>query len=306
MKDTQTIQDELKSLSKYSLSDVQKQRVLTAIRDKRNSGRMKERSPLFMPILSSAAIMIVIFILVASEFPNLKYWSSTSGTETKKQIEFHTPDGERFELENGQKVIGVPNKVAFLDGMNFVAKDKRRGAKVMVYFWGDPEKLAGKGFKIKGTNRYGEELVLSEGTLGGAISDDDAHAPTRFAPFPTDGEWKLSFFVDDKLHGEFQFNVLPPFPQTKHYTLDTSPKEMATGKDFKLSIESTKKKKEIMVQLMNKEGKLIKEERFKRTDTFTDDDSSQVIYQYDGKIELPEKGTWMLIIDGERTQVFKN
>jgi hypothetical protein len=307
MKDIQTIQDELKEFPKYSLSNVQKQRVLLALKQQQTSTFIKKKSAFFKPLVSCVAIILVLFTLIISEYPNIKNWGSTSSNLNKNQVDLNAMEGDSFELENRYKVIGVQNKVALLDVFgNFVAEDKLRVAKLMVYFWGNPDELIGEEYRIEGMNSYGEKFLLSEGTLSAALYNEDAHTLTSFPPFRTDGKWKLSFFVGGNLHGEFTLNVLPPFPKTKHYTLSISPKELNINEESAITIEGSKDKNEIKVKLLNENGKIIKEKTFKQDSMVIDASTSEPVYLYNGELELPKKGTYSLSIDGEETTPFKN
>jgi hypothetical protein len=306
MKDIQTIQAELKQLPTFSLSDVQKQRVLLALKQQKSPTLTKKKYSIFKPLLSSVGIILVLFLLFISEYPNIKKWGSTSSNLNKNQIEFNANEGNIFELGNGYKVIGVQNKVALLDVFgNFVADDERRVAKLMVYFWGNPDELIGEEYRIEGMNSYGEKFLLSEGTLSAALYDEDAHTLTSFPSFTTSGKWKLSFFVGDNLHGEFTLNVLPPFPKTKHYTLTNSPKEINISEKSAVTIEGSKDKNEIKVKLLNENGKIINEKLFKQDSMVIDASTSEPVYLYNGELELPKKGTYSLFIDGEETAPFK-
>lgn len=177
----------------------------------------------------------------------------------------------------------------------------------MLYFWGDPLKLINKKYRVEAVNGYNEKINLSEGVLYSPLNAEDAHTLTSFSPFSMEGKWQLSFFVEEQLFEEFTIEVLPPFPKTDHYTLMDSPTEIKVGKEVEINIESfTMSKKEIAVQLVDKRGNTVANEKFILSDHYVNASNSNVVKIYSGKIKFPERGTWRLIIDGEKTNPFKN
>ena len=86
--------------------------------------------------------------------------------------------------------------------------------------------LVGKRLQSRSGEYKREKIELSQGILSNGLYSEDAHTLTSFIPFPTEGEWQLSFYVEDELFEAFTINVFPPFPKTEHYTLLDSPKEI--------------------------------------------------------------------------------
>ncbi|MFC7373225.1 hypothetical protein ACFQPF_16410 [Fictibacillus iocasae] len=299
MKNLPTIQDELKQLPKYSLTHAQKQRIRIELRQKR-----KPSITIFKPFVTGSAILLALFLIVTSGA-----FQESESSVMKKQVALQAVKGERFALEKRDGyAIGTQNKAALLDTFgHFVAKDKSRVAKVMIYLWGDSKELAGKSYKVEAMNQYGEKLQLAEGELAGGLYGEDAQIITSFTPIPSAGVWQLSFYVDGNYHSAFTLNVLPPFPKTKHYVLTSSPKELKIGKNVELYMEGTKNKKEIKVQLLNEKGKVVDSEVFKGKGlSGIDAETSQKEYGYSGGLIIPDKGTWSLVIDGEKTLPFNN
>ncbi|MBB4826503.1 hypothetical protein HNO89_003763 [Sporosarcina luteola] len=64
--------------------------------------------------------------------------------------------------------------------------------------------------------------------------------------------------------------------------------------------------KQIKVELQNKKGQLIETYWFKEDGEFIDAEGSGIMHTFTGKMTFPERGTWILVIDGEKTQPFKN
>ncbi|WP_010095139.1 hypothetical protein [Ornithinibacillus scapharcae] len=224
-------------------------------------------------------------------------------------VEFNAPVGEKFTLsDTKQEVIGVQGSVALLNTFDhFVAEDHRRVAKQMIFFWGNPEELLNKQYKVEAMSHTGEKITIANGTLFSPLHSEDAHTLTSFLPFTSEGEWQLSFYVEDTLHGTFTLNILPPFPKSKHYTLVDSPIEFEIGKASNFYIESSwQEKKELEVKLLNKDGIAIEEAIFLLEATNLDASTNEPVYLFNGSLTFPYKGAWSLLIDGEKTNLFNN
>ena len=82
--------------------------------------------------------------------------------------------------------------------------------------------------------------------------------------------------------------------------------ELAVGEENEVTIESpVQSRKEIEVKLLNHKGNIVSEHVFIQDGIFNDA-SGGSIYHYDGKIAFPNRGTWSLLIDGEKTKPFNN
>ncbi|WP_342514505.1 hypothetical protein MKY34_07185 [Sporosarcina sp. FSL K6-1522] len=197
--------------------------------------------------------------------------------------------------------------MGMLGGGQFVADDARRGAKMMLYFWGDPSVLAGKNFRVEARNTYNEKIKMSEGVFDDFLFGEDVQQVlTSFQPFSREGEWQLSFLVDNQLFTEFLIEVLPPLPKAEQYTLIDHPMELIVGKETEVYIESTMDNgKEIKVKLLNNKGNIVSEHVFMQDGTFSGAAGGD-IYQYRGNLYFPGQGTWNLLIDGKKTKPFKN
>ena len=126
-----------------------------------------------------------------------------------------------------------------------------------------------------------------------------------FPPFPTEGKWQLSFFIENQLFEAFTIEVLPPFPKTEEYTLISHPMELTVGKENVITIESSlESEKGIVVKLLNNKGRIVSEHIFNLDSSFTR--AGSYMYNYSGNMTFPKQGTWTLLIDGEKTKPFKN
>ncbi|WP_391117258.1 hypothetical protein [Psychrobacillus sp. L3] len=289
MEDFNKLQEELKKLPKYSLEIDQKARVLHSLRSKQNSPK---KSFSLTPIFAVIGICsVLIFLFFTNE--------ATNKLNAQPGTVFTLPDRD-------QEVVGVEGKIGILVFKEqFVAEDMLRGSKLMLYYWGDPNALVGKKYLVEAENKKGKKVELSRGVLSAGLYSEDAHTLASFPPFPTEGEWQLSFYVEDVLFDSFTTYVYPPFPKTEHYTLLDSPKELPVGEIFELYIESTiGEKEEIDVQLIDNKGNLMEETIFQRESLGYR--NSQEIYLYKGDIKLKDHGSWKLIIDGEQTGLFNN
>lgn len=293
------LQESLKNLPKYTLKEEQKEKIVLAIRRETHSRKSRQ----FIKPLSVFTLMCAtIFALFLSNGDNS--WTTELKQSFQSKIELNAPEAESFN--NGYDLIGVEGKVGLLFNEQFVAGDTRRGAKLMLYFWGDSSKLVTKNYRVEAKNDYNEKIILTEGVLDPPAYNEDAHALTSFFPFPKEGQWQLSFLVDDQLFEEFTIEVLPPFPKTEDYKLISHPAEFIVGEETELTIESPiESGKEIEVKLLDDKGSIVSEHLFIQDDIFIAA-SGGYIYHYNGKITFPERDTWSLLINGEQTKPFNN
>ncbi|WP_394191442.1 hypothetical protein [Paenisporosarcina quisquiliarum] len=306
MTDNQQIQEDLRNLSKHSLNKEQKQRIILRLTSEESSiDRKLFIKPIFAVIFSFA----VLSILVMTQYYGKDERNLTADQQEHEGIDFVAKEGENFVLaDTKQEVIGIKGKVALLNTFqHFVAEDKRRVAKLMTFFWGDPAELVGKTYRVDAISTNNEEITLSEGKLGSALNSENAHVLHQYKPFPSEGKWKLSFYVEENLYEEFTLDVLPPFPKTKHYILMESPLEMNIDKESSINIESSwKDKKEIGVKLFDEKGKVVDQAIFKQDAMNYDASTGAEIYIFNGKLDFSKQEKWTLEIDGELTQSFSN
>lgn len=293
------LEEKLNRLPTFTLPAEQKARILQSLQC--DSQERKKYS--FRPFFVCAALFCIAFLLFAPLRTNFSLTGDGQLT---------VPPGkelERFLMSpRQQEVLGIEGRFAMLGSLKpFVAEDWRRGAKMMLFFWGEPTQLVDKPFRMEAVHSN-QEITLAEGVLSGPLNDsEDAHVLTKFTSFPEEGRWHVKVYVDEEVFETFDLVVLPPFPKTEHYTLEDSPAELETGKEVDISIERFgESKKEIKVELQNKKGKTVETQWFQEDGEFIDAGRFDILHTYRGKLTFPEKGTWILVIDGEKTQPFKN
>lgn len=291
MENDKELQNRLKNLPKYSLENEQKEKLLYTLRSKQNL----RKKPVFLaPILTLVAICSILFFLFLTQEDYYKL-SAQQGTV------FTLPDRD-------QEVLGVEGRLGILVfNEQFVAEDRRRVSKMMLYFWEDEHALVDKNFRVEAENTKREKIVLTEGVLSSGLYSEDAHTLARFIPFPSEGVWQLSFYVEDILFEAFTVNVFPPFPKTEHYALVDSPKEIPIGEAYEVYLQSSLGEKEIIeVKLLDKKGNVVENTIFKRDSSVIDGEGGGTIYYYKGELTWKDHGTWKLLIDGEQTGLFEN
>lgn len=316
MRETEQIKESLKSLPKYSLSNEHRKNILSKLQENRPRQR-NSLKPATAIISLSAILFILAFSLfegglgteIANEESQSIHMESSMEDKAESFADLEgVPHGQSFVLpDTKQEVIGIEEKVGILNTFDhFVAEDFRRVAKLMIFFWGTPEDLAGKKYEIEAANES-ERILLSKGILSPGLNGGDAHILTQFTPFTKEGLWQLIFYVDGQLFDEFSLEVLPPFPKTENYKLEKSPKETEVRKETDITIESSRKdKKRIDVQLINEDGKTVSKHIFVQEADHIDGATNRPIYLYGGKLSFPDKGIWKLKIDGEETGSFEN
>lgn len=304
MKRVENLQENLKNLPKYTLNEKQKEKISLALK---REMKPRKRVDFIKPFIAFALICATVLALVLSSDSEGNNWFNELRQSFRPQVELTTQQAETFNLpHNNQEVTGIEGKVGMLFNEQFVAEDARRGSKMMLFFWGDSSELAGKNYRVEARNTSNEKIMISEGAFDDFLFDENIQQIlTSFASFPTEGEWQLSFHVDDKLFEEFAIEVLPTFPKTEHYTVINHPMELKVDEETEIYIESSVESgKEIEVKVLNKKGSIVSEHVFIQNGGGTV--AGSFIYHYQGNFKFPEHGTWTLLIDGEKTQPFKN
>lgn len=305
MKRVENLQESLKKLPKYTLNDEQKEKISLVLK---REMKPRKRVDFVKPFIAFALICATVFAIVLSSDSERNNWFNELRQSFRPQVELTAQQVETFNLaDSNYEVTGIEGKVGMLFNGQFVAEDARRGAKMMLYFWGDSSELAGKKYSVEARNTYNEKIMISEGDFDGFLFGENIQQIlTSFQPFPTEGEWQLSFHMDNQLFAEFIIGVLPPLPKTENYTLVNHPMELTVGDENVLVIESSvESEKGIEVELLNMDGSIVSEQVFIQDGTFSAA-LGGYIYHYRGDIKFPEHGTWTLLINGEKTQPFKN
>lgn len=301
MKRLDRLQEDLNTLPTFTLSDEQKENIKLKIK---KEAKNKKRVEFLKPAISIIAICSIAFFLFIASNEDSRQWIQHAFQPT---ILLTAPEGKVFTA-GPYEVLGVEDKVGLLV-MNhqFIAEDPRRNAKIMLYFWGTSDEVVGNNYRVEAMNRWNELFTLAEGTIGSPMEHTDVQrSVTSFLPFPSDGEWQLSFYVENQLFGEFTHTVLPPLPKTQHYTLTEHPLEIPIGDQVPIGIYGTKDEKEIVVKLVDEKGKLVSEEIFIQHSSGIDATTLSPVYYYEGQIKFPKKGKWFLEIDGEKSKSFTN
>lgn len=291
MENFKELQDRLKNLPKYSLEKEQKEKILFTLRSKQNP----RKKPIFLaPLFTIVGICVVLLFLFLTK---------------EEYHKLSAPQGTVFTLpDRDQEVLGVESRLGILVfNEQFIAEDRRRVSKMMLYFWGDEHALVDKNYRVEAENTQREKIELTEGVLSSGLYSEDAHTLARFVPFPSEGVWQLSFYVEDKLFEAFTVNVLPPFPKTEHYAMVDSPKEIPIGESYEVYLESAIGDKEkIEVKLLDKKGNAVDNTIFKQDSSVIDGGGGGTIYYYKGELTWKDHGKWKLLIDGEQTGLFEN
>ncbi|MFS0577263.1 hypothetical protein AB1K83_16630 [Sporosarcina sp. 179-K 3D1 HS] len=296
MEKTNELHEQLNSLPTYSLPDKKKEAILQNLAEPQKKQQQNMRVTRLFP---SITLMVVLFVLFLFLNESRTHWNVGQNQMADR--------GELFSASPYQELIGVEGKIGILGPRHFVAEDPRRVAKLMLFFWGTPQEMVSQPYKVEAIHANGEEITLSEGVLSSPLYEEDAHVLTKFTPFPIEGEWQLSFYIGEKVFEEFTIEVLPPFPKTESYTLLNSPKEINPGEETELYIEKYGNgKREITVELRTSSGKLVSTQTFQRDADALHAPTSKKLLIYQGVMNFPKKGKWILVIDGEKTKPFKN
>jgi hypothetical protein len=124
----------------------------------------------------------------------------TSGTPIEKPAwEISSTFGVPFKDDQGNErtfmLRGIENKLGITDAPLYVGVSQ----KVLWHFWGDPETLVGKAFKVEGTSaKSGEKIKLFEySRLGLSPNLGATTSLPSGIKLTSTGLWKLDIYLDN-------------------------------------------------------------------------------------------------------------
>lgn len=292
----ENLEAKLKELPLYSLTSEQKECVLDKIMSER---RKKKRKLFIRPLLALPILLFLCFGI----FQLNKGQILLSPLSSKVQLT--STKATTFTLPSyNQEVFGIEGKIGILNGGPFIAGDTTRGAKTMLFLWGEQSELVGKSFSIEAKNEQNEKVILADGVLTTPLYDEDAHTLTSFESLPTVGVWQLTVTVEQQLFEQFTVDVMRPFMETDHFTILLSPDEILVGAAQTVMIESTQvKESSIPVRLLNSKGQIVSNSLFTQEHQFIQASTGKELYAYEGELTIPQQGKWIIEVNGEQVTV---
>ncbi|GAF64473.1 hypothetical protein BTS2_1366 [Bacillus sp. TS-2] len=292
---TEPIRKSLSQLSKHSLNQEQKQRILFKIREQTKPPK-RLNSYILYPVS--------LFIFSLTSFLLIVIIQSYSGS-SENQASLNAPQASSFYNEElNQELYGIENEVGIIGHIPFVAEDKTRVAKILLYLWINQSITTESVLEIRATNASEEQVLLLEGEIlpfseGGSII-------TSFNSFPKEGLWQLDFYLENKELASFTTSVLPPFPTSENFQVITHPMETGVNETNEWFIESKQQEPNIEVDLYNHQNVLVSSYTFPLDHSVIESDTGENIYRYHYTLSLPKEDQYYFMINGEKTNVFSN
>ncbi|WP_042460753.1 hypothetical protein [Neobacillus dielmonensis] len=192
-----------------------------------------------------AALLVLAIVAPMLYFSNSsKEFNSASSTKSKmtevQQADYFALN-DKGEIFYADSNFGIPNKVSLLAPKDWIAKDDRSVAKMMIFLWGDYDKsFANKKLTVNAVHeKTGVKEELANTSIAGPMNGADAHALTSLKPFSFSGKWNLQFMVDGKDFAAFPIYVKEPYIQTDKWTLMLSQEDLYPGFYEDVPIEVT-------------------------------------------------------------------
>lgn len=299
---------QLRTLQDYELSAKQQEHIIHSIRN----AKVPTRKPLLIKssLAALAALLIVALssvLWVTREQEQPRHLAVEPDNEWKLSQRFDLKDKDGSVVyEKG--VRGIEGKVGYLDnGLgDFVARDRKKGAKAFWYVWGNPDQLVGKTLKATAIHKdTGESFILDESELSPGLYGEDAHSLTSFEPFPSEGIWKINVVIDDRPYASIVIEVQPGYIQSGKFIFLINERDLSEGltKEVQLEITGKRKEQEITVtaQFLEDAGHELKFPYNKTLEYKTGEGMD--ITEYTGKITLDRKGKWKLTVLGDSVEV---
>jgi len=220
--------------------------------------------------------------------------SDHAGSAEAEQADYFalTENGESFYIDSN---YGIPDKVSLLAPKDWIAKDERSVAKIMIFFWGNYEKkFANKNLTVNAIHeKTGVREQLASTTLSGPIYGADAHSMTSFKPFSDSGKWDLQFAIDGKEFAAFSIYVKKPYVQTDKWTLMMSQEDLYAGfyEDVPIEVTGEDLPEEIELEVFSLETGEITKFTFGNKSDYTASDGKK-ISMYQGDFQIKKSGQY--------------
>lgn len=177
---------------------------------------------------------------------------------------------------------------------------------MMIFLWEDQNgDLVDETLEVTGRHVDGREVILTETVLTSGLDSDDAHALTKFTPFPEKGEWMLSFKVGGKEFSSFTVDVKEAYPESGNITILTSGEDFHTGNmsDVVIDYRGDKLPGELEVEVSKKyslapDNKFIFADKEDYTDT-----QGKPLSSYAGELSFEQEGEWQIKIGKTKLNV---
>ncbi|MGJ7912906.1 hypothetical protein [Neobacillus sp. LXY-1] len=198
--------------------------------------------------------------------------------------------------------FGIPNKVSLLAPKEWVARDNRSLAKIMIFLWGK-DIQQNQILNIDAVNvKTGAKLHLDNAELGAGMYGADAHALASFKQLDSPGIWNLIFTVYNssgkkKQVGEFSIYVKKPYITIGNSTLLISEEDIYAGfyEDVYLEVEGDHLPNEIQLEVFQLETAEPETFSFKEKTDFTTTEGKK-ISMYKGNFQIKKSGKYRFTV----------
>ncbi|WP_026584447.1 hypothetical protein [Bacillus sp. J33] len=290
----------MKELPAHELNGMQRTRIIQSIREQKAPGRR------FGFIFQQAGILAAL-LAVLTLVPVLFWENLNSDLEPHSSTGVDRAEaGKYFALmdDAGKPVFldsnyGIPGKVSLLSPPEWVAEDYRSGAKIMVYLWGNPDKLVNHNMKIEAIHvDTGYKQELAAFTLSAGMYGSDAHTLTSFKPFEKHGVWNLRFMFGKETFDEFSIYVKEPYVEIGQATLMVSREDLAAGsfENVNLEVEGDNLPEKVELELFSFEEGTSEVFSFSDKQEYIKAGSGKTISMYSGDLVLKKSGKYRMTV----------
>ncbi|MBU8879839.1 hypothetical protein BGM26_12650 [Bacillus sp. FJAT-29790] len=299
--------EKMKEFPDHELTSEQRNKIILNIRNH----KVKERKFSFnwqkIGILGALlAIFILVPVLLIDSIGSDKDLRFGTNVEIGESGVYFALIDEKGNPHHADSNFGIPNKVSLLSPPEWIADDYRSVSKIMVYIWGDEEKLLYKDMKIEAVHidsGLTQELAFLK--LSGGIYGSDAHAVTSFPVFSKPGIWKLQFFLEDEPYAEFSIGVKEPYVKVGNSTILISQEDLLAGvyEDVSLEVEGADLPEKLKLELFRLEDGTKATFIFKDKTDYIKADNGQNISMYSGDLTLKKSGKYRMTILNQSSSI---
>lgn len=290
----------MSDFTKHELSTKQRTDMLKRIGE---AGTIRTKKKFNFPRLGALAAVLVLALITP-----LFYFTHTAEEKNPRSgssIISKAQEGDYFALkdENGQAIyvesnFGIPNKVSLLAPQNWVAKDKRSVAKMMIFLWGKYSNFSNKPLNVDAVHvKTGVIEHLATTQVSGGINGADAHALTSFEQFPFAGVWNLQFRIGERMVGEFSIYVKEPYITIGNSTLMISAEDLYAGfyENEIIEVEGNNLPDEIQFEVFQLETAEPTSFTFKKVSDYTTTHGKHIT-EYGGGFTIKKSGKYRFTV----------
>ncbi|MDZ5471383.1 hypothetical protein SM124_06445 [Bacillus sp. 31A1R] len=285
----------MKELPQFEMEANKKHETIMKIREARTTKTKRKFSFQKAGVWAAIAAVFILFpvVYLTQVFPDQQKQGSLVPNQESQEADYFALLDENMNPVGSDYNYGIPEKASIMGPKEWVANDERGSSKVFIFLWGEQDKLSGKKLTLTAKHKKtGDELLLSDRPLAGKLYNADAHLVSSLPVFPSDGEWELTYLIDEEIFAQYPVYVKESYLNFEDSTLLISKMDIFAGEyeKLQLEVEGADLPLEVTLKLYHPEEKNSQEFTFTKEDEFIRAKDNKVVTMYTGNITFLKSG----------------